>query len=259
MRRSDGAPHLHPPGASGRRTRPSCTRSASSSSGSGASLHVMEREREHLTRDIEHARSLAATGWDPRSTASPSRAIEENRLLSLIGIGNHFRRDDAAGLEVARRLRAHPSAGLGSDRAGGRARLADRGLEHSSRSRWWWTRSAPAPSRAASIASTSPHAPLPAEIFKSPPMRWGCRGGRAGPRAGSAVRRASSSTGSRARTSRRGRGSSPGVEADRRRAGRRAQHELAGGRHARARRRPGDRRRRGAPRRGSAAVIESIA
>jgi hydrogenase maturation protease len=34
---------------------------------------------------------------------------EVRKLLSLIGIGNRFRRDDAAGLEVVRRLRlAHP-------------------------------------------------------------------------------------------------------------------------------------------------------
>ena len=73
-------------------------------------LHVMEREREHLTRDIEHARSLAARAGIPIDREA-KRAIEkeEKRLLSLIGIGNHFRRDDAAGLEVVRRLRlAHP-------------------------------------------------------------------------------------------------------------------------------------------------------
>ena len=73
-------------------------------------LHVMERQREHLTRDIEHARSLAARAGIPIDREA-KRAIdkEEKRLLSLIGIGNHFRRDDAAGLEVVRRLRlAHP-------------------------------------------------------------------------------------------------------------------------------------------------------
>ena len=70
-------------------------------------LHTMEREREHLTRDIERARSLAArigVRVDPEIERK-----EEPRLLSLIGIGNRFRRDDAAGLEVVRRLRlAHP-------------------------------------------------------------------------------------------------------------------------------------------------------
>jgi hydrogenase maturation protease len=73
-------------------------------------LHVMEREREHLTRDIEHARSLAARAGI-RIDREVERAIEreEKRLLSVIGIGNRFRRDDAAGLEVVRRLRlAHP-------------------------------------------------------------------------------------------------------------------------------------------------------
>jgi hydrogenase maturation protease len=69
-------------------------------------LHVMEREREHLVHDIERARSMAA-----RAGIRMDRELEreERRLLSLIGIGNRFRRDDAAGLEVVRRLRlAHP-------------------------------------------------------------------------------------------------------------------------------------------------------
>jgi hydrogenase maturation protease len=73
-------------------------------------LHVMEREREHLTRDIEHARSLAArAGIEIDREVERAIEGEEKRLLSLIGIGNRFRRDDAAGLEVVRRLRlAHP-------------------------------------------------------------------------------------------------------------------------------------------------------
>jgi hydrogenase maturation protease len=70
-------------------------------------LHTMEREREHLTRDIERARSLAAR-IGVRVDSEIERK-EEPRLLSLIGIGNRLRRDDAAGLEVVRRLRlAHP-------------------------------------------------------------------------------------------------------------------------------------------------------
>lgn len=70
-------------------------------------LHVMEREREHLTRDIEHARSLAARAGIRIDRKEVER--KEKRLLSLIGVGNRFRRDDAAGLEVVRRLRlAHP-------------------------------------------------------------------------------------------------------------------------------------------------------
>ena len=70
-------------------------------------LHLMEREREHLSRDIERARSLAAKAGIP-----VNREVErekEKKLLSLIGIGDRFRHDDAAGLEVVRRLRlAHP-------------------------------------------------------------------------------------------------------------------------------------------------------
>jgi hydrogenase maturation protease len=70
-------------------------------------LHLMERERDHLTQDIERARSLAArvgVRVDPLIERE-----EEPRLLSVIGIGDRSRRDDAAGLEVVRRLRlAHP-------------------------------------------------------------------------------------------------------------------------------------------------------
>ena len=65
-------------------------------------LQVMEREREHLAHDIEWARSIAA-----QAGIRVDRELdrEETRLLSLIGIGNRFRSDDAAGLEVVRRLR----------------------------------------------------------------------------------------------------------------------------------------------------------
>ena len=73
-------------------------------------LHLMEREREHLDRDIEHARALAQrAGIRMDRQVERVAETEEKRLLSLIGIGNRFRRDDAAGLEVVRRLRlAHP-------------------------------------------------------------------------------------------------------------------------------------------------------
>ena len=70
-------------------------------------LHTMEREREHLDREIEDARSLAARAEIPIDREG--ERDKEKTLLSLIGIGNRFRRDDAAGLEVVRRLRlAHP-------------------------------------------------------------------------------------------------------------------------------------------------------
>jgi hydrogenase maturation protease len=66
-------------------------------------LHVMERHRDDLVRDIEKCRSLA------KRAGIPARPPKADRLLALIGIGNRFRRDDGAGLEVARRLRlAHP-------------------------------------------------------------------------------------------------------------------------------------------------------
>src|SRR5215211_8728764 len=70
-------------------------------------LHLIERERDHLSEDIERARSLAArvgVRVDPQIERE-----DEPRLLSLIGIGDRARRDDAAGLEVVRRLRlAYP-------------------------------------------------------------------------------------------------------------------------------------------------------
>jgi len=67
-------------------------------------LHLMERERDDLVHDIERSRSLAKRAGIP---VAPEPGAD--RLLALIGIGNRFRRDDAAGLEVARRLRlTHP-------------------------------------------------------------------------------------------------------------------------------------------------------
>jgi hydrogenase maturation protease len=70
-------------------------------------LRMMERERAHLAHDIERARSLAAKAGMP--TDRQLQRHENKKLLSLIGIGDPFRHDDAAGLEVVRRLRlAHP-------------------------------------------------------------------------------------------------------------------------------------------------------
>jgi len=66
-----------------------------------AALHVMARHRDHLVDDIEKARSLAKKAHIPIHRAVEDRGFP---LLALIGIGNQFRRDDAAGLEVARRL-----------------------------------------------------------------------------------------------------------------------------------------------------------
>ena len=69
-------------------------------------LHLMERNREQLERDIEAARDAGARA---RDLARPSVDAAESGIrawLALIGVGNRFRRDDAAGLEVAARLRA---------------------------------------------------------------------------------------------------------------------------------------------------------
>ncbi len=70
------------------------------------SLRLMERQREQLQQDIEAARRDAhALGLSlEHAPESGYRA-----WLALIGVGNRYRSDDAAGLEVARRLRAtHP-------------------------------------------------------------------------------------------------------------------------------------------------------
>jgi hydrogenase maturation protease len=70
------------------------------------SLHLMERQREQLARDIEHARR-DAHGLGISLNHAPESGFRA--WLGLIGVGNHYRSDDAAGLEVARRLRAtHP-------------------------------------------------------------------------------------------------------------------------------------------------------
>ena len=75
----------------------------------GESLHLMEREREQLQRDIENARREAH-----RLGISLEHAPESGfrAWLALIGVGNRFRSDDAAGLEVARRLRATRPPGI---------------------------------------------------------------------------------------------------------------------------------------------------
>lgn len=129
-------------------------------------LHVMEREREQLTRDIEHARSLAAQAGIPidRDVARQNGQGEKDRLLSLIGIGNRSHRDDAAGLEVVRRLRlAHPPG----------VRLIEQEGEPASLIEAWSTvdealvvdaiSSGAAPGRLHRFDVTD--APLPAEVF----------------------------------------------------------------------------------------------
>lgn len=66
-------------------------------------LHVMERRREELQRDIENARR-EAHGLGISLNHAPESGYRA--WLALIGVGNRFRRDDGAGLEVASRVRA---------------------------------------------------------------------------------------------------------------------------------------------------------
>ena len=71
-----------------------------------ASLRLMEKYRDQLQRDIEVARS-EAHGLGISLAHAPESGYRA--WLALIGVGNRFRSDDAAGLEVASRLRAtHP-------------------------------------------------------------------------------------------------------------------------------------------------------
>lgn len=72
-------------------------------------LAVMERHRDQLQRDIEIARRDAhALGISlAHAPESGYRA-----WLAVVGVGNRFRRDDAAGLEVASRLRVTRPPGV---------------------------------------------------------------------------------------------------------------------------------------------------
>src|SRR6266545_5445451 len=69
-------------------------------------LQLMERRREELQHDIETARR-EAHGLGISLEHAPESGFRA--WLALIGVGNRFRGDDGAGLEVASRLRAtHP-------------------------------------------------------------------------------------------------------------------------------------------------------
>jgi hydrogenase maturation protease len=72
-------------------------------------LQVMERHRDHLQHDLEVARQGAE-----RLGVTFEHAPESGYAawLTVIGVGNRFRHDDAAGLEVAARLHALKPAGV---------------------------------------------------------------------------------------------------------------------------------------------------
>ncbi len=72
-------------------------------------LTVMEQDRAQLERDIETARKKA---HGLRISLAHAPESGYRAWLALIGVGNHFRRDDAAGLEVAARLRATRPPGI---------------------------------------------------------------------------------------------------------------------------------------------------
>ena len=79
-------------------------------------LHLMERQRDQLQHDIEAARQKAH-GLGISLNHAPESGYRA--WLALIGVGNRFRRDDAAGLEVAARLRATHPPGCRILRGGG--------------------------------------------------------------------------------------------------------------------------------------------
>jgi len=72
-------------------------------------LHVMELHHDQLVDDIERARSLAA---DARIPIDRDGGDRQGTRLALIGIGDQFRHDDAAGLELVQRLRATEPPGV---------------------------------------------------------------------------------------------------------------------------------------------------
>jgi len=80
-----------------------------------ATLQVMERQRYHVVQEIERAKSLAREAHIPIDSAREGGITR----LALIGVGDRLRRDDAAGPEVARRLRlAHPPGVVIAEQAG---------------------------------------------------------------------------------------------------------------------------------------------
>jgi len=72
-------------------------------------LQVMERHRDHLQHDIEVARQ-GARRLGIALEHTPETGYKA--WLTVIGVGNRFRHDDAAGLEVATRLHALEPAGV---------------------------------------------------------------------------------------------------------------------------------------------------
>jgi hydrogenase maturation protease len=74
-----------------------------------AVLHVMERHRDQLQHDLERAQALARKAGI--NLDRPRRPEDEIRLM-VIGVGLEGRRDDAAALELARRLRAARPRGV---------------------------------------------------------------------------------------------------------------------------------------------------
>ena len=71
------------------------------------SLSMMEKHRDQLEHDIEVARHRA---HELGISLKHAPEVGFRAWLALIGVGNRFRRDDGAGLEVTSRLRAtHPA------------------------------------------------------------------------------------------------------------------------------------------------------
>jgi hydrogenase maturation protease len=72
-------------------------------------LGVMERHRGDLAGELKEARELAGEAGIPWERAL---GPDDERMLAVIGVGDRAHRDDAAGLEVARRLREADPEGV---------------------------------------------------------------------------------------------------------------------------------------------------
>ena len=167
------------------------------------SLRLMEKHREQLERDVKSARHRAH-----ELGISLNHAPESGyrAWLALIGVGNRFRRDDGAGLEVAARLRAAkpPGCRILEERAEPVSLIEDFALVKEA---LVVDAVSSALSRERFIALTPPQSHYPLSSSTRRPMRLELPTPSSWPASSTAFLPVSPSTGSRARASRRVRGS----------------------------------------------------